>query len=516
MSHEGSGWLERLNVIRNAWQHGDWFPLWWKDGSCGLGSPMPLLYHKLFNFLAAPLCALAGSVKGGIVLALISLSIGGIYGLRALCVETGARGRSADVVALVFPHVSYAATDWLVRGAFAEYAGMAAGVWLLAWCQNLVRTGHPRATLVPIVALCFLAHSVVALYGGLFIAIAAAIVLMTAANKASLLRRLLSLGVGTLVVLSPLLILMGAISKRANTGYLAGDVYHPTKQFIDLSRYIHDKAFVWGADWRTFTVQFDLALTISLGVAVLAFLATWPRHWTDVDSQQRRSAFFLIGSLVVVALLQSRVAGPFYTHVPGAALLQFPWRLLGYATPIALALLSWLYAALESRVALPATRLALVTTVALITTSAVQHPIRYDWLGADVLVPQRMPQANEWREYWPGAPGGSPQVEAYIRDLAHQGVADVGAKQCEGREQATDRYLTHEYVVHCEGPSVVAVPVASYGLALVRSLGPRGERLEASTSITDPRLRIRLSGGDYVIRVELPTLWRLVGRFIGF
>jgi hypothetical protein len=522
MSHEGTGWLQRMNVVRSALSHGDIFPIWWSDGAWGLGSPMPLLYHKLFNFIAAPLSFVIGNVKDSVILTLAILSAAGIYGLRRLCEEVTAPGWIPNVLALSFPHLSYAVTDWLVRGSFAEYAAMAVGTWLLAWCAALVRTGHVSRSIVPVLVAMFLAHSVIAMYGLLLVGVAVVIWFSNSTHRSKSRLRELGLAAALCVgILGPLLLLMGVVSSKVNTGYLDTGVYHPVRQFWDLSRYIWDQNYVWGTDWRSYTVQLDTVLLLALfaagvALAVLDF-RTLKHHDAENDSipsavphQRGGALWFVLAALFVVLFLQTRAATGYYNHVPGAALIQFPWRLLSFAAPLLVALACLMFVRLEADTG-AGVRGAVATSILLLVTSPALRPVRYDRLPENVLTFQRMPPRNEWREYWPGRADRSPQVEGYIRDLAHQGVSDVAKGRCFGSEMPSEEYLIRKFSVVCKETSVVALPVASYGLSSVRA--DKG-RLKHSSVQDDPRIRVELPAGTHMLRVELPTIWRLVPAII--
>lgn len=522
LSHEGTAWLQRLNVVRHGLENGDLFPIWWNEGGCGLGSPMPLLYHKLFNIIAAPLIILTGAVKGSVLVTLAALSGFGIYGLRALCANTARPGIPASALALTFPHLSYAVTDWLVRGAFAEYAGMVVGVWLLAWCVGLLRSGRVTLSIVPLLVLSFLAHSVIALYALMFVALAV-VILVFLPNTATVreIRRLAVAAAGCVALLSPLLGLMAVVSGRANTGYLADGVYHPTRQYWDLARYVWDETYVWGADWKSYTVQLDLPLLASAAAAGALLVSQFVRRspaaaaGDGAASATYRGLIFVVLSLALIAFLQSRASSAFYEHVPGAALIQFPWRLLSYATPLLVALVVWLHDRVDQIFGRRGTVAAVATAAFALVTSPALRPIRYEWLPPDVLTTSRMPPNFEWREYWPGRADRTAQVEAYLRDLTHLGVVDVDRRLCLGSEQHSDDYLVRRYVVRCTGRSTVALPVASYGLTTVERGGATAARVEVLQERGDPRVRVRLGAGDHVLRVQLPTLWRIARTTLG-
>lgn len=513
ISHEGSAWIERVNVSRNAIAHFDLLPIWWPDGAVGLGSPLPLLYHKVFTLLVAWLSFLSGDIKHASLIVLMLVSVVGICGLRSLCTFAAGRSTSADVLALTFPHLGYSVTNWLVRGAFAEYVAMAFGVWLLAQCVRLLRPIEPSWLLAPIAALVFLAHSVVALYGGLLVLVALLMRVLLQRKRIRFPRQLALAAMGAAAALLPLMILMGFVAARANTSYLDSGPYRAASQFVAPWAYIWDAGYSWGRDWRPYTVQLDPLLLLALAGGALAALLGRLRRSRPAPPMEKAACAFLLLSLGLLAVLQLRMSAAFYERVPLMSLIQFPWRLLGLASPILVALLAQLCARTNRCLGRGGTEFSVAAAALMLATSPAIRPIQYEWLPAEVLALDRFPRNDEWREYWPARADKSPQVEAFLRDLVRQGVTDVGTGRCEGKERRSSEYLVRTFSVKCRGRSRVAVPVASFGLVSARHQGS-GKKLKLIDARNDPRVIVDLGRGDHVLRIELPTVWRVLENAI--
>jgi hypothetical protein len=518
----------------SALRAGDLFPLWWNEGALGLGAPMPLLYHKLFNIVAGPLYLAAGSYRAAAAIAVFLFSVLGVYGLRAagsVLIEA----RASRWLALVFPHLNYALTDWLVRGAFAEFAAMAVGTWLLWWCLRLACTGQVERGL-PLIALCLLlAHAVMAALGAVIVALAVLVrAVRHRAEALAVLRRLGAPAAATALVTAPLAILMLFTLGRVNTETLVRD-FHPTRQFVAVTRYVHDRRYRWGQRWEPLSIRIDAPLLLAVAAGLVAGARRLRRgaaspaaavpltaDRTEGLTEAQRCGWALLGGTVLVfGFLQFPPAAWLYLNVPGLALLQFPWRLLTYLAPIAV-LLAGLAIDLGCRAwgRSPAPWTALLA-VSMIATSPAFRPIRYEWIPARALESIRGPAPGQWPEYWPRLGRSDSEMAAMLEALRRRGVEDVGTGHCRGTV-SSGGYLAREHEIECREASVVALPVAHYGLERVTVVthpgtgptlpAPSGvRRAVAPRPPDDPRLRVALPRGRHHLRVELPTVGRLLG-----
>ena len=60
----------------------DFFPIWSSSDSYGLGSPLPLYYHKAFFMVSGLLYLLLGNIKSALVLGIAIFMVVGVYGMR--------------------------------------------------------------------------------------------------------------------------------------------------------------------------------------------------------------------------------------------------------------------------------------------------------------------------------------------------------------------------------------------------------------------------------------------------
>jgi hypothetical protein len=330
-NHEGLSIFERAEGFRRAFAAGDFFPLWTPFCHNGHGSPWPFFYHRLFTTVSGGLGWMLGSTYRGVQLALVALLFVGATGAAAAARRLGASSRVQVLAAFLLCFSPYAFFDWLVRGATAELSAMMIYPWVLWACLRLLSEGRGGWVAGLLFSLLFYAHTVMFLFALPTFALALAFVrarqgwrpALVAAGQAAL---------PVLVLCAPYAVLMVRLGKHFNTGALA--MFSPEKEFVPLGRYFWDSRFHWGMQWRGVTPELGPALLA--GILVLAAVALVSRE----RLLRGRSALgFLSLTAALYALLQVPLAAPFYRAVPFASLLQFPWRLVGFLT--SLAVLVW-------------------------------------------------------------------------------------------------------------------------------------------------------------------------------
>ena len=135
-------------------------PLWTPLAENGHGSPFPFFYHRLFNSLAGAVALATGSTAGREARDPAAPLRGRARHAQA-APRHGARlrsTRSCGAVLLVFSNYAY--TDWVVRGAFGEFAGLHAPA--VAHARRARRRAGKRGAgwaLGGLLALLFFAHS---------------------------------------------------------------------------------------------------------------------------------------------------------------------------------------------------------------------------------------------------------------------------------------------------------------------------------------------------------------------
>ncbi len=118
----------------------DFFPVWSTSGAFGLGSPLPLYYHKAFFVVSGTAYLIPGDIRATLVLSPGAFMVVGVYGMRTALSVITTRRMLITVGELGLIFTNYASTDWLVRGDFAEFSAMMPIPWVLWWCHKLVTT----------------------------------------------------------------------------------------------------------------------------------------------------------------------------------------------------------------------------------------------------------------------------------------------------------------------------------------------------------------------------------------
>ena len=276
---------------------------------------------------------------------------------RSILIVTGSIG---------FLFTNYAFTDWLdPRGDLGEFAAMMLVPWLIYWCLKLVKSEEVSLLFIPVVFLLENTHSAIALVSVFSIGVALALFLAFN-GKAGLLRvwrRLVLVGSATIALLLPLLIAQ----------YRFFSVYDPqTKNvsqftiqtdFVDPWHYLYDGSHRWYAadqlpPLHNF-VQIDFAIWIPLVAFALIFagsallLSRQNKDRTLEDhvtlDPRPRVLWFLVVCLALYLFLQLRVSYFVYRLLPPLQVINFPWRMLAFITPLSVVLLGVIADHLMSR-----------------------------------------------------------------------------------------------------------------------------------------------------------------------
>lgn len=490
-NHESWVWAVRVGVLYDAWQRGEWLPLWWSQGNHGLGSPMPALYHKLFNYVCALLLLVVGQAKLALSMSLVLFSFIGSLGVSRLARRLGAAPALATVYALMLPFSNYAVADWLIRGAFAEYAAFMLLPWLLVALLDTLRTGELRVLpITGLMVLTFYAHSVMALYcGGLALLVAALTLLLHPGRRWRFLWRGALAGMLFLAAVAPTLWLLRVLSRSFDLDYTLRHNYRVEKHLTTLSNAVlHGEA-----EYVGFSVAPDPELLALVALAALLVLV--PRLRARADNAWREPALaFLLLALAASIFLRTHGAAWLYEHVPGLRYIQFPWRLLSMTTVLLLGLAAFFTARLRWQVG---GALALLTLLALGLHSRVFHFHEDVWIAPEELEASLNPAKQvRWWEYMPNVAG------AHRPDRQQSWASRVRALSpaCEISEPETDRF-----VASCSEPGTVALPYAFSGLERVTD--GAGVAREIHRARGDARIRVELPVGRTELRYHKPS-WR--------
>jgi hypothetical protein len=533
--------------------HLDLFPIWSSTDGIGLGSPVLLFYHRTFYYLAGLVLAVTGiGLKSAVVLTLAGFLVIGAYGMRrAIGIVSDSRViRSVGSIGFLF--TNYAFTDWLdPRGDLAEFSAMMLVPWLLVWCLDLVSTGRASFLIVPMIFLLVNTHSAVALFSVFAIVLALAVFFGRSgwSGLRALVPKLGLLAVATTVLVAPLLVaeyrFLGQYDPQIkNTAY----GYESSHQFVGFASYFFDGAHRWlSRDTRNF-VQIDFAIWIPLAVAVVVLIHLWVRRNPsdhDVSSVPRGpTTAFLVVSFLFFLLLQLRESLFVYRLVAPLQVINFPWRMLSFITPLGILLVAVAAdrAVRHFRVhrairwGLAAGWLASLALLSPITTG-----VGYDYGFVSAgsgqfatmlvfLAPGRI-DYNTFHGFFLGIGNGAlygvflPKVVGngggevsdddllYQRITAHPpGGQSLSQVPCSisSPSRAPFETLALHYRITCSGATRLALPVSinPSSAVYVRGPGARLRRIPYVAVPGDPRMVIDVRGpGTEQVVVHLPTLW---------
>ena len=343
MNHEGNSFFLRTLVYASHMQQGDYAPIWSAADNEGFGSPLPAFYHKLFYLVSGCILALGASAKASIVGSIIAFLIVGAVGCLFLCREVGCNYLISLCGAVILVFANYTVTNWLIRGAMAEFAAAMIVPWAIAGFIASIKKAYIVPALPISIFLLFLAHSVLAYFVFLILTAVFFILLPFKMAPYSILfsRRTVLWFLFVCIIVSPYLIVMHELSGHYDMSRLIPEVYLPWNQIKPLSAYFWDPDWKWGKSWNTYTVALDLPLLAlaAIGLGRL-FFAAYTRYCVICENSL---PFFVLGSILFITLILQTSAMSFvYRWIPGAPYLQFPWRLSSITVPtlIAFALLT--------------------------------------------------------------------------------------------------------------------------------------------------------------------------------
>jgi hypothetical protein len=454
MNHELDSFFKRTEIYALHISQGDYFPIYSSSDNLGYGSAQPALYHKLFYVVSGWLHFFGLALKPAVMGSIWLFMVLGSLGVYRLCRLLECSPVIALIGALMLPLANYTVTNWLVRGAVAEFAGAMVVPWVLVYFLESFERQRLRIPLAVAMAVLFLAHSVLAYFlGAMLLIVAAVLVLGRVAGPGVLKARSLAWPAAAFVAITgPYLAAMHVLSKDYDISRIIPPKYQPENQVKDFKLYFWDKDDGFGRAWDAYTVQLDwpvLALLLA-GVIGLA----WHRR------QSLTAGVVGLACLVLLALaLQTGWAVPLYGFMPGALYLQFPWRLLAVMTPalIALAL------ALAMR-GLPRPPLAAALALAcMFMVSGAFVKIEYALLPPIDSDLSKL-VFSSFREYIPTAQAGGDLPKP--SDVYSQ----AGTQGCVIHEKdAMPESLMRSFEASCTRPATVPVPIFSSALHFVET-----------------------------------------------
>jgi len=337
--HDAIVYPPRVVEFHESVRHGDPLPAWAPDLSAGLGQPFFLFTPPLLHWAAEPAFAVTGDVALALRCALLALLLLGTWGMRLLGREMAGE-RASWIVAAAWVLAPYTLTDLYVRMALAEISALCVLPFVLLGLVRHARTGSPRALALAALGtgLIGLAHQVTTLLAVPLLACIALVAALRARRPELLIDHATAFVIGALVAACswlPAMTWRDAVHlERAREGYFTLETHAIAAWQLVCSRWGYGYSQEGTGD----------SMSFMLGVPQLAFalaaiaLAWWLR-------QRRAVVTGLFAGVVVLGLLMTTAGARVLDLVPALRFVQFPWRLLGLATP-AVALLAGLGATL--------------------------------------------------------------------------------------------------------------------------------------------------------------------------
>lgn len=306
------------------------WPRWSPDFSFGYGYPLFNLYAPL-AFYSAEIFHLFGlsfttAIKTMYVLATIGAGLG-MYGFANRLFGQGA----GVLAAVVYMYTPFHFVEIFVRSAYAEFVALALIPYLFwAFTELIAAPNLRRAGLAGLIyGLLVLTHHTTFFTFSPFL-IVYILYLMGAKSKFKLkiwltngihaaAAGILGLAVGAIYLIPLLLELKFVKIEQWTSGS-----YNYLQHFVYFSQLFSPK---WGYGYAgpglldDFSYQLGIVVTTLLIFATLSIMTRRIPHYGT-------ALFFIISTLLII-LLMSPLAEPVWQILPIAALVQFPWRLLG-------------------------------------------------------------------------------------------------------------------------------------------------------------------------------------------
>ena len=322
-NHEDETFVLRTMVYAKHFQFGDLFPVWSASDNFGMGSPFPGLYHRLFYMMSGAVYAVTSNSKVSIALTLIVFTSIGVYSVFLLLRSFDSSVFVSLLGASVLPFLNYSVTNWLVRGAMAEYSAMMLIPLFLYIAKRSIDRALLYGRLGLIMGFLFLAHSVIAYFTALltgFIMIGCCLLGLSTWKMFSV-RKVCFAVLGFFAVTWWSLLPMLYLRQRYDMSRLLPDFLAVRFQFRRITEYVWDSSWSWSNPPQLFTVQLDIVIVISVMVLV-------------VMRKYDRKQYWVFGLLILTMVFQYGGSWRLYEFIPGAKYIQFPWRLLALASTL--------------------------------------------------------------------------------------------------------------------------------------------------------------------------------------
>ena len=402
-------------------------------------------------------------------------------------------------------------------------------------------------SIIPIMLVLVCAHNLTALSS--IVTLAIAVVVCVVVGGRSDLRRTatrLALCVGAVaVVLSPLILAEFRFNRYyAPASKATQGPFMASRNFVSPGDYFWDSQFRWLTDYvrrtpfhpNTLAVQIDFAIwvPIALGVVLACVAVVRRRHLNHGPSPN--VMWFVFGALAIYMFLQLSVSKPIYKIVRPLELLQFPWRLMAFITPLGILAVVLLADIVSPRIdrmspiAMPVLSLAwLASMITLGPLLATFH--NYGFLPNKILVAPRyqtfgQPPLLYAAEYLPqiGEEASFVTLQRYeelltthrlAEPLPATGANPMPSARCSVSEPAKTNFesLQFRLTVTCNRPTRLALPISYNAFTTITETNSKGQAVPVPYRhvANDPRIVVQVtSTRPQHLVIHLPTFWKVV------
>jgi hypothetical protein len=520
-----------------------------------MGTPVLLFYHRAFFYLAGALSVLGLGLKASVVTTLGIFFVIGAYGMRQVLALVTTSRLLCVVGSIGFLFTNYVFTDWLVpRGDPAEFSALMIVPWLIYWCLGLVKLHRFSYLIIPIMVVLVNAHSAIALTSLFLLAIAFAVFVASSgvpALRAVAKRLVLSIAC-TSVLLAPLLIAEFRFSQVYDPATKNISGYNASSQFVSIGRYLYDGRYQWFSLLQTppgFNfVQIDFAIWIPIAAAIILLVIRLCRRRvggiarSGLRSPESAVVVFVAGSFACYLFLQLKISYFVYRVLTPLQVINFPWRMLAYITPLGIILVVIIADRATRRISIR--WIWYVLAVLWLASLVALSPIPLSQSQDDIITPTKLsplalftaPKSVDYRTFEGffntyGFPKG-PLYEAFLPKVVTASGNEIGAMiplygrlhshdagaqslstvPCTvvGPSHAAFETLSLTFAVHCEGKTLLALPISynSFSTVLVEGGTGTQRQIPYFRRATDPRVIIEVPGSmRETVIVHLPTLW---------
>lgn len=524
-NHEMGSFYYRTLIYSDHLKQLDIFPIWSSSDGFGMGTPLPMFYHRIFYMVSSSLFLVFDSLKISISITIGVFLYMGVIGMYKVCKQLGLEEKSSLIISLMYIFMNYTFTLWLVRGAMAEFTALMIIPYLILWCVRLLMEGKFSVSISIILSLLFYCHNITAIFASVLILITIGIIVLfkrTYINKTFIKKIILSVLL-LIGILSPLLITMTKVLPDYNPSSITSYVYTPKFQIREPTLYFWDN-YTWGNDWTEMTVKLDtpVLLLILIFTFVIIIKQRSPKNIKD-----KNIIILLIFSSITLILffyLQLKSSLWVYSLLNFLNFIQFPWRLISILSPILLLIVAIQLQILKSFKNL---RIILVTVclIAMIILSPLTQSLKYEKIqNSDIISDYKTSDIYGIKGRLLGVGEYLPKFNSlslvdtsvnnlieYYNRLKAKGVELVDSSANCIFSTIESKYvdtLVAKFVINCEKEAIIILPInySSLHKAYITDSSKETRRIKIEKNPKDSRILFHSPSGEYILLLQYPIL----------